>query len=56
MLVIEAAMLLTVDKWLVFQSADGQPLATLPVAEVLSLETVNTHLVAGGTTASRARA
>ena len=35
MLVVEAA-----DGWVVFRSADGQPLASLRVEEVLGLETV----------------
>ena len=39
-LVIEAAAIATVDTWLVFQCADGQPLATLPGEEVLGIETV----------------
>ena len=39
-LVIEAATAEAADGWLVFRSADGQPLASLRVEEVLDLETV----------------
>ena len=40
MLVVEAATAEAADGWLVFRSADGQPLASLRVEEVLGLETV----------------
>ncbi len=40
MLVVEAATADAADGWLVFRSADGQPLASLRVEEVLHLETV----------------
>ena len=40
MLVVEAATAAAADGWLVFRSADGQPLASLRVEEVLGLETV----------------
>ena len=41
MLVVEAATAEAADDgWLVFRSADGQPLASLRVEEVLGLETV----------------
>ena len=40
MLVVEAATAHAAEGWLVFRSADGQPLASLRVEEVLHLETV----------------
>ena len=40
MLVVEAATAHAAEGWLVFRSADGQPLALLRVEEVLHLETV----------------
>lgn len=46
-LVIEAAALAGADGWLVFESVDGEPLATLPAVEVLGLETVGTATPSG---------
>ena len=40
MLVVEAATADAADGWLVFRSADGRPLASLRVEEVLRIETV----------------